>query len=581
MPQVWQTIVAIQEAKSVASGCHENSISVRFDTAHHSLPTPSLFTPWSEQIGWHRSIDELSAPPLPSPSPKFDRPIASPSPVTRTGLPASTPPVDAVLSVQNSERSERAQFKQLLAEAAHDIRSPIAVAQQLLRSLSGRAEYRSSAMLDELEMLEEAQVRLTQAMRWTEGILLDQSLAHGQPVNTRRRFFPLQWLGGVTPLFESLAAQRGVALEWIGWDRSLPRLYLDSNHLSRIVLNLVSNAIKASRAGSQVAIRVAWQTEITQQLVITIEDRGCGMSADLMQRVNAPTLWPTAGESAGGIGLRTAKALVRAIGGSLQVQRRHRGGTAFRISLPVDNYHSLVRSWLLQNARQRTNPADRSRKSVEVYAVRGADCIADQTDTTLQQAASSQDFVYRAARNRWLWITLSDRSTRARELPARLESGLEHIQLLHTVHGVSSNCLAQKICQLGQLTMDELQTSGHQSTFALPRITSVIAEKLAELTADHVPILDDLDAVPAPLAIRPSQREIPRMIRIDPVQVRPGPVMGAAKYRQASLADMPCDMFSGALAELSQQWRASQRGVDAVNTALSRRAAQGEHADFW
>ncbi|MEZ6078699.1 MAG: hypothetical protein R3C56_24400 [Pirellulaceae bacterium] len=85
-------------------------------------------------------------------------------------------------------------MSQMLVEAAHDIRSPIAVAQQILSTVSQRVRRDGQMTKAETELLDEAQLRLTQANRWAEGILVEQSLVHGQPVNVRRRFYPLQWL---------------------------------------------------------------------------------------------------------------------------------------------------------------------------------------------------------------------------------------------------------------------------------------------------------------------------------------------------------------------------------------------------
>lgn len=112
----------------------------------------------------------------------------------------------------------KSRLTQLLAEVAHDIRSPIAVAQQLLHSLSQRVT-RGERLADaESELLNQASLRLTQAHQWAEGILLERSLEHGQPVNVRRRFYPAQWRPGNRTVVTIAGgpASRAASMEWLG-----------------------------------------------------------------------------------------------------------------------------------------------------------------------------------------------------------------------------------------------------------------------------------------------------------------------------------------------------------------------------
>ncbi|MCA9160701.1 MAG: hypothetical protein KDA72_20360, partial [Planctomycetales bacterium] len=259
---VWQTLIlrcGIQNNESPSHASEGGSAAssdrgtyLRFDTPHKAAPNPWMLAHWSEDFGWHRSIEPIAA----CQTPWATQDVLHDSAAAQVNL--HTQPVGGLPSsfstASDSLPAEQAHLSQMLAEAAHDIRSPIAVAQQILSTLSQRVRRDGQMTKAETELLDEAQVRLTQANRWAEGILVEQSLAHGQPVNVRRRFYPIQWLRGIQPLLNSLAIQHGVKLAWVGWDRSLPRLYLDANHLSRAVLNLVSNAIQASRPGSQIRV---------------------------------------------------------------------------------------------------------------------------------------------------------------------------------------------------------------------------------------------------------------------------------------------------------------------------------------
>ncbi len=249
----WQTLIlrsGIQNNESQSNeserGSAASSVAVtyaRFDAPHKAVPSPWMLAQWSEDFGWHRSLEQITACQTTWAAQDVAHNAAGAQVELRT-QPVSDLP-SAYSTAKGSLAAEHAHLSQMLAEAAHDIRSPIAVAQQIISTLSQRVRRDGQLTKAETELLDEVQVRLTQANRWAESILVEQSLEHGQPVNVRRRFYPLQWLRGIQPLLNSLAIQHGVNLAWLGWDRSLPRLYLDANHLSRAVLNLVSNAIQA------------------------------------------------------------------------------------------------------------------------------------------------------------------------------------------------------------------------------------------------------------------------------------------------------------------------------------------------
>ncbi len=596
----WQTLV-------LRSGIHGNESGggsavrseavtyARFDTPHKVAPSPWMLAQWSEDFGWHRSLEQIAARQSASPE-KGIAPILSDE-QSQEQVEQRTKPVNGFAispSIANgSLASERAHLSQMLAEAAHDIRSPIAVAQQIIAILAQRA--RRGGQLTDLEtgLLEAAQMRLTQANRWAEGILVEQSLAHGQPVNVRRRFYPIQWLRGVQPLLNSLAIERGVSLAWLGWDRSLPRLYLDANHLSRAVLNLVSNSIQASQPGSQVRVEVAWQTHVTQRLVISIDDRGSGLPAELLRQINSSSAMrlETPQAACAGVGLETAGRLVRALGGSIMARVRSGGGTQVRVMLPVDNYHSLIHSWLQQHEVAVPPQAALAGSRVTIHVLRGSKCedaksMWQSIDSRLQQATSSSELVYRVAPDRWLWLSLQA-ATSPDAIPHTLSQVLQDLRELDNAWNRPLVCRHQQVFQW-QPSDAACHSQSIRNHALLMSLTSKLAEKVAELVGDHVPPLDELQTGDATIAIRPQSGGPARLIRTDCAQgagasvhlsrfAARTPPSGSLKrsvgrmQEGTSLADTPCETFSGSLVELTQQWHVRQRQLDQTSAALGLR----------
>ncbi len=128
----------------------------------------------------------------------------------------------------------------------------------------------------EIELLDSANDRLSQATQWVDGILVPMRLTKAQ-TNTSSTILSASTaiLCGARGPRNCSRARRGDR-DWVGWDRSLPRLYIDPNQLGRVLITLISNAVAASPRGSRLSLRVAWQTNVTQRLVIAIEDEGPG-----------------------------------------------------------------------------------------------------------------------------------------------------------------------------------------------------------------------------------------------------------------------------------------------------------------
>lgn len=575
----WQTLVLLEQPQLGPAHGGDKPTYVRFDNPHNATPSPWSLAQWREDFGWHRKLVDVVS------RNKTNNVLRSTANGFASRGPQAVATGSAILPATVTQPTvAHANLNHMLAEVAHDIRSPIAVAQQIISSLSQRAQPFSQWTSEQTELLHEAQLRLTQANRWAEGILVQHSLDHGQPVSVRRRFYPQQWLRSVQPLLNSLAKQRGVRLLWIGWDRSLPRLYSDANQLSRVLLNLVDNAIQASRPGNEVRVHVAWQTPVTQRMIVTIEDDGRGLSRELMQQVNAPhnpSSDPLQSNSGIGLGLTTAKTLVHALGGTLRAQHPSNGGTRFSLMLPVDNYHSLVHSWLQQNSSQSRLLANSPQQQITIHALRSAHEITspsmwNEIDLQLQQAASGDDLVYRVARDRWLW--LSKQATRgSAAVPAAMSAALRTLRERDNAWNLALDCRQQQVftwqspaAQSSSPDGSRAVTSGHTCVM---RLTSIIAERIAELIGEHVPPIDDLQLT-NPIVVRPTAGGQPRLIRSDrahcdrPAQAKTPGSAKPAPAATAAIAETPCDSFSGTLAELAQQWHSRQVRLDQIQSSI-------------
>jgi putative PEP-CTERM system histidine kinase len=113
---------------------------------------------------------------------------------------------------------------------------------------------------------------------------------------------------------------------------SAPRLRSDPQLLSRILENLLLNAIEA--AGEQASVHIEVQTNnLLRQLTISIADNGPGILPDLLPETLF-TPFKTTKPHGTGIGLWQVKQLTTALNGTIQAENLSSGGARIRFCFP-------------------------------------------------------------------------------------------------------------------------------------------------------------------------------------------------------------------------------------------------------
>jgi signal transduction histidine kinase len=122
---------------------------------------------------------------------------------------------------------------------------------------------------------------------------------------------------------------------------------MTSEDLTRVLVNLVKNAVQAMPAGGaiQIAVRpLPGQAEDAPWVILSVEDNGPGIATEAMEWIFQPgfTTRTTSTDSYGiysgehrGLGLSITRSLVEAAGGRIQVTNRDPSGACFQIELPV------------------------------------------------------------------------------------------------------------------------------------------------------------------------------------------------------------------------------------------------------
>jgi signal transduction histidine kinase len=112
----------------------------------------------------------------------------------------------------------------------------------------------------------------------------------------------------------------------------LPLVSLDRDLFKQAVLNLLLNAQQAMAQGGELTIQGMCDRD-AGMVVLHLIDTGCGIPAEVLQKIFKPFFSTRPGGS--GLGLPTTRKIIEAHGGSIEVQSEVGRGTKFTIRLPV------------------------------------------------------------------------------------------------------------------------------------------------------------------------------------------------------------------------------------------------------
>jgi two-component system sensor histidine kinase RegB len=113
------------------------------------------------------------------------------------------------------------------------------------------------------------------------------------------------------------------------------RVVWPTDVVTRAVVNIVRNGLQASPNGARVLLTAVADPE-EQDVVVTVEDNGIGMTSDALARAGEPFFTTKPQGEGTGLGLFVARSTVEQLGGSLALTSEQGTGTTATIRLPAD-----------------------------------------------------------------------------------------------------------------------------------------------------------------------------------------------------------------------------------------------------
>ena len=216
--------------------------------------------------------------------------------------------------------------RQFTGNAAHELRTPLALMQAQLELFSAEHPDVRPETAEFLALLREQTERLTRLTK----TLLEMSNLRQVARNERIQLAPMieEIFTDLAPLSDKL----GVTLTAEG-----DGIITGSDALIyRLIFNLTENAVKYNRPGGSVRVCV---TQETEKLLIRVSDTGCGIPEKYQQSIFQPFFRVDKSRSreygGAGLGLSLVWEIADLHGGSVWVEESSEKGTTIAVGLPT------------------------------------------------------------------------------------------------------------------------------------------------------------------------------------------------------------------------------------------------------
>ena len=216
--------------------------------------------------------------------------------------------------------------RQFVGNAAHELRTPLALMQARLELFSAEHPDVLPETAEFLALLREQTERLTQMTK----TLLEMSNLQQVSRNEHIQLAPM--IEEIFTDLASLAEKKEISLVYDG-----DGVMTGSDALIyRLLFNLTENAVKYNHPGGRVRVSV---TQEPEKLLIRVSDTGCGIPGEYQQSIFQPFFRVDKSRSrefgGAGLGLSLVWEIANLHGGRVWVAESSEGGTTIAVELPA------------------------------------------------------------------------------------------------------------------------------------------------------------------------------------------------------------------------------------------------------
>jgi signal transduction histidine kinase len=249
----------------------------------------------------------------------------------------------AAVAIQNSQRTVTLEAKMLEAEkkhavanllrgVSHDVNNALGcilpLVQQILIDCESK-KLEQDTLLQDLHQIEES---IQTCRRIFGGMLALARDANPGLVqaNVRRA------LDSTLAVLGDGLARQGIQLDLQIGD-FVPNIQTGQGDLEQLLLNLATNARDAMPNGGVLSIKTEMAGE---HIAILVHDSGCGISSELMSRIQQPFF--TTKKNGNGLGLSICRSIIWNAGGQMEITSSPGAGTKIRVLVPIVRDHAIA-----------------------------------------------------------------------------------------------------------------------------------------------------------------------------------------------------------------------------------------------
>lgn len=225
--------------------------------------------------------------------------------------------------------SEKMQ-NEFISSVSHELRTP-------LTSIKGWSETLSQMGTDDAELtnqgLEVISNESDRLARIVEDLLDFSRMQNGRFSIRPEKMDLLAEVEETTVLYRERAKKENIALKYIEYSHPTMIIMGDKFRIRQVLVNVLDNALKYSRAGDTIRVELA---DMGSEVQIVVSDTGIGISKENLPHITDKFFRASkdGGIPGSGIGLAVVKEIIDAHGGLLEIESIEGEGTTVIITLP-------------------------------------------------------------------------------------------------------------------------------------------------------------------------------------------------------------------------------------------------------
>lgn len=239
------------------------------------------------------------------------------------------------LTVENAALDKLNQMKtEFLGNISHELKAPLTAMSshaQIVVEHENQSNTPDTYVLDKMLLLDAEAKRMAASVSQLQDVSRieeGQMDWHFEPVDCRALV-----QGVVTSFFPAPIRNRNTLV--VDLPETLPLVLCDAEHIRRVLLNLITNAVRFTKEGS-ITLLAQQQSDC---VAITVSDTGSGIAPErmpyLFDRYYSKEVSDEVRPTGSGLGLFIAKRTIQAHGGTIWAESEVGAGSSFTFTLPL------------------------------------------------------------------------------------------------------------------------------------------------------------------------------------------------------------------------------------------------------